>query len=146
MRILIVAAVCVGITACAGTMRGMVRGTGEPVQMGYQQGMQHDELSVTLPDGETFTGKAVMEGRSTSLVQGFGKATAVSTSGAMATGRGSSFGVVSTYTGNVQAVLFGDRGRTMQCALRYADAGGFTAAGGIGVCEASDGKIVDVQW
>lgn len=141
-----IAALCLALAGCAGTMSGMVRGSGERVQMGYQQGVSHDELTITMPDGETFVGKAVMVGGSTSMGVGTGTARAVSSSGTVATARANTFGVVNTYTGDVEAVLFGNRSRSMQCRLRYADKGGFTSAGGVGVCETSDGRVIDVQW
>ncbi len=92
-------------------MQGMIRGSGERVTMAYEQAMQHDNLNVTLPDGETFRGKVVRESR-----------------------------------GNMRGTLFGDRGRTMACRFHYADSSGFTSAGGVGLCETSDGKQIDVQW
>lgn len=127
-------------------MSGMVRGSGEPISIAYTQGMQHDNLKVTMPDGETFTGKAVMVGRSTSVGTGFGTASAMSSNGASSTASSSSFGVIESYTGSMQAVLFGNKGNTMRCKFQYADSSGFTTAGGVGLCETSNGRVVDVQW
>lgn len=143
MRLLIVL-ICVALSACAGTMNGMVRSSGQPLSIAYTQGMQHDNLEVTMPDGETFTGKAVMVGRSTSMGTGFG--TATSSSGGYATASGTSFSVVESYTGSMQAVLFGNKGHTMRCKFQYADSSGFTTAGGVGLCETSNGRVIDVQW
>ena len=112
----------------SGTMSGMTRESGERINILYTQGLSHDDLEVTLVDGENFKGKVVMTGNSTSVISG------------------SSFNVVNTYTGSVQGVLFGNRGNTMRCSLQYADSGGFTSAGGVGVCETSDGIVIDVQW
>lgn len=145
MRLLVIA-VCLTLGGCAGTMNGMVRSSGHPVSIAYNQSTDHDDLKVTMPDGETFTGKAVMVGKSTSLGYSFGSATASSSKGHYAAGSRSAFGVVNTYTGNMQAVLFGNRGHTMRCNFQYADASGFTADGGIGLCETSDGRVIDVQW
>lgn len=145
MRILVVV-IFLSLSACAGTMNGMIRGSGEPISIAYTQGMQHDNLQVIMPNGETFTGKTVMVGHSTSMGTGFGTATATSSSGAYATASGTSFGVVESYTGSMQAVLFGNKGHTMRCKFQYADSSGFTTAGGVGLCETSDGRVVDVQW
>lgn len=122
---------CLSLTACAGpgTMNGMIRGSGQPVSIGYTQNMQSDNLQVTMPGGEVFTGKAVMANRSTSTVM-----------------VGGNFGIVQNNTGNVQAVLFGSKGRTMNCKFQYANSSGYTSDGGIGVCETSNGKTIDVQW
>jgi len=127
-------------------MSGMVRGSGEPISISYTQGMQHDNLKVTMPDGETFNGKAVMIVHSAKFVTGFGTATTASSKGPYATASGTGFGVVESYTGSVQAVLFGDKGHTMRCKLQYADSSGFTTASGVSLCETSDGRVMDVQW
>ena len=118
------------LVGCAGTMNGMIRSSGDRISIKYEQGISHDSLEVTLPDGEIFKGKVVMVGSSTSFVHG----------------NNSSFAVVETYTGNVVGVLFGDRGHTMRCKFQYADSGGLTSAGGIGLCETSDNRVIDVQW
>lgn len=127
-------------------MQGMVRNDGTRVPIAYEQGMEHDNLKVEMPDGETFTGKVVMVGASTGFASGFGSASAIDNSGGYAYGSGSTFGVVNTYTGNMQGVLFGDNGHTMRCKFQYADSSGLTTSGGIGLCEASNGRIIDVQW
>jgi len=115
-------------------MNGMLRDTGEKVEIFYEQGIEHDNLTITTPDGETFIGKAVMVDRSSSI-------------GWVTTPEGNAaFGTVETYSGNVRAVLFGDNKNTMRCSLQYADSGGFTSEGGVGVCEISDGRVFDVIW
>ena len=129
--ILVTAALLVG---CSGAMNGMIRDDGSRVPISYEQGMDHDKLRVTMPDGETFTGKAVMVGASSAFVSGYAYGTAPS------------FAVVNTYNGNIQAVLFGDRGHTRRCNFQYADSSGFTTAGGVGLCETSDERVIDVQW
>ena len=134
------------LSGCAGTMDGMVRNNGDRVTISYQQGMEHDDLQVVMPDGETFKGKAVMVDRSSGVGWGFGGASATSSTGASAYGTGSAFSVVETYTGSMQGVLFGDRKHTMRCKFQYADSSGFTTSGGVGLCEISDGRVIDVQW
>lgn len=134
------------LTGCAGTMNGMLRDTGALVTINFQQGMEHDDLQVVMPDGETFKGKVVMVGRSSGIGWGFGSASATSSTGTSAYGTGSSYSVVETYTGNMQGVLFGDRKHTMRCKLQYADSSGFTNSGGVGMCETSDDRVIDIQW
>ncbi len=141
--VLIIAIFLVG---CSGTMNGMLRNDGTRVSIDYEQGMDHDKLRVTMPDGETFIGKVVMVGASSGFVSGFGSASAFSSTGNYAYGTGSTFGVVNTHTGNMQGVLFGDRGHTMRCKFQYADSSGLTNAGGVGLCETSDARVIDVQW
>ena len=129
------------LSGCAGTMNGMIRGDGQIVQIKYEQAMKHDDLVVTMPDGETYKGKAVMASSS-----GFstGNSTIFSPTGSPAFAN--SFGVVSMSSGNFTAVLFGDRGGSMRCAFQYASSFGTTDSGGVGVCETSKGIVLDVQW
>ena len=122
------------LAACEseGTMQGVVRGTGEPVILAWKQGMSSDTLTTRI-DGEAFVGKAVMRGASTTVGTGFGA--------------GGTFTVVgSSSTGNFAATLIGNRGSTLSCDLQYADTGGYTAAGGVGVCRHGDGRIIDILW
>lgn len=138
--------VIVGITllaalsACGGTMKGAVRGTGQPVQFTYEQGMSSDTLTAII-DGETFQGKAVMRGATSTVGTGFGT---VQSGGTSAFGTTTVFG--STTTGDMVATLLGNRGSSLNCELQYADSSGFTTAGGVGVCRHSDGRMIDIVW
>lgn len=114
---------------CAGEMQGIVRGKGTPVKFSYEQGMNSDTLTAVV-DGEQFVGKAVM-------------ADSRSVFGTTLTGN-SIFGT--STSGQFVATLLGSRGSTMRCNLNYADSSGFTAAGGVGICEHNDGRIIDIVW
>ncbi|MEO9631269.1 MAG: hypothetical protein ABJG14_12620 [Sulfitobacter sp.] len=116
------------LSACGGNMQGVVRGTGEPVAFTYEQGMSSDRLTAMI-DQEAFAGKAVMRGGSTTIGN-----VGVSTL------------VTSSYTGDFVATLIGSRGSTLSCQLQYADSSGFTGAGGVGVCQHSDGRLIDIIW
>lgn len=128
------------LSACGGNMQGVVRGTGQPVIFAYEQGMSSDNLTAEI-DGEAFAGKAVMRGASTTVGTVFGTTTA---------GTNSAFGtstlVGSSYTGDFVATLIGNRGSTLSCQLQYADPSGFTTAGGVGICQHSDGRVIDIVW
>ena len=116
------------LSGCGGNMQGVVRGTGQPVVFAYEQGMSSDSLTAVI-DKETFAGKAVMRGASTT-VGNFG--TTILTA--------------SSSTGDFVATLIGNRGSTLSCQLQYADSSGFTTAGGVGVCQHSDGRTIDIVW
>lgn len=132
------AAAVLFVAGCSGTMQGSVRGTGERVQFAYQQGMDSDQLSAVV-GSESFKGKAVM--RNASVTQG----TVYSPFGN--NGMGSFANVTGTSTsGDFAAVLFGSRGSSLNCQLQYADPSGFTGSGGVGVCQHSDGRVIDVMW
>ena len=137
---LLPALAAVSLSACSGSMKGVVRGTGQPILFGFQQGMSSDILTAEI-DGETFSGKAVMRGSSTTFGTAFGTVTS---------GSENAFGtanlIASTYTGDHSATLLGSKGSALSCQLQYADSSGFTSFGGVGVCQHSDGRIIDVLW
>ena len=133
-RVALVIALLLGISGCSGTMNGMIRGTGERVSISYEQAMEHDNLVLTMPDGEVFTGKAVSAGNISGFGQGYNYET------------GSTFTTFNASSGNFVATLFGNKGTTMRCKLNYASSYGDTSGGGVGVCEASNGNVVDIQW
>ena len=139
-KVVVGVAILSALSACEGTMQGVVRGTGQPVQFAYEQGMSSDTLTAAI-DGETFQGKAVMRGATSTVGTGFGTAYAGGTS---AYGTTTVFG--STTTSEFVAILLGSRGSSLNCDLQYADSSGFTTAGGVGVCRHSDGRLIDIVW
>lgn len=141
MKSILLGAVLVAtLSACGGNMQGVVRDSGQPVIFAYEQGMSSDSLTAEI-DGEAFAGKAVMRGASTTVGTAFGTATAGTT-----TAFGTSTLIGSSYTGDFVATLIGNRGSTLSCQLQYADSSGFTTAGGVGVCQHSDGRVIDIVW
>ncbi|MRX49001.1 hypothetical protein GI374_00820 [Paracoccus sp. S-4012] len=110
------------------------------MQFSYEQGTDSVTLTAVI-DGETFNGKAVMRGASTTWATGFGTATAGSTVASAVT----TISGVGT-TGDFVAVLIGSRGSSLSCQLQYADSSGFTTSGGVGVCQHSDGRVIDIVW
>jgi hypothetical protein len=136
LKMTVLICTCMAVSGCDGTMRGVVRGKGTPVSFAYKQGMTSDSLTVVV-DQETFQGRAVMSDATTITGTGFG----TTQSGYATT---SIFGTSSS--GKFVATLLGSRGATMRCQLQYADTSGFTTAGGVGVCQHSDGRIIDVVW
>lgn len=132
IRAVSLAACSLALFGCGGTMQGVIRGEGTPVQFQYEQGFDRDYYTAVV-DGEQFSGQAVNAGASS----GYGT---VSAGGEV----GNVF--VSTTTGQFIAVLLGDEGSTMRCQMNYADSSGFTSFGGVGICQHSDGRVIDVTW
>ena len=122
----------VALAGCAGNMTGQIRGTGERVTFAYEQGIDSDRYSAVI-GGEKFAGKAVMDGSSSGVGTVFGAGFDATMFGA-------------TTTNRFVAVLFGDKGSSLNCQMRYADSSGFTTSGGVGVCHHSDGRVIDVLW
>lgn len=133
MRVAIISSLAVvALSACAGEMTGQIRGTGERVQFTYEQGIDSDTYSAIIGD-EAFKGKAVMDGATAGVGTVFGNGFDATLFG-------------STTTNRFVAVLLGNKGSSLNCQMRYADASGFTTSGGVGVCEHSDGRKIDVVW
>ncbi|WP_149786260.1 hypothetical protein [Lutimaribacter pacificus] len=120
------------VAGCSGTMQGVVRGEGTPVQFQYEQGVDRDFYRTSI-DGESFSGQAVNAG----ATSGVGTVFANGATGTV---------LVTSSSGNFVAVLMGDRGSTMRCQMNYADSSGFTSMGGVGICQHSDGRVIDVTW
>ena len=113
-------------------MDGVVRGEGTRVTIRYEQGMDRDFYEMTV-DGENFKGQAVHADARTGVGVGFAAGAAVPV-------------ITSSTSGNIVAVMFGDQGSTMRCNMNYADSSGFTTMGGVGVCQHSDGRLIDIMW
>jgi hypothetical protein len=131
-RSIFLMAFCVMLPACGGTMQGVIRGAGTPVAIAYEQGMVRDYYTTTI-DGEAFSGQAVADGASSN----FGTVFANGNMGTV---------VMSSTSGDFVAVMIGNRGSSIRCQMNYADSSGLTNMGGVGVCQHSDGRIIDVMW
>lgn len=135
-KILFALAACGVLASCSGEMTGQVRGTGERVKFAFEQGLDHDKYTAVIGN-ETFAGKAVMDGSTSTFGNAFGNI-------------GGQFGSATVYgiglTNRFVAVLLGDKGNSLNCQMRYADSTGETSSGGVGVCQHTDGRIIDVVW
>ena len=129
------------LAACSGTMKGVVQQGGESVNFQFEDtGFGYGKLRTTLPDGETFEGKFAEEASS-------GYITGFNATGTGATiMRGSTFEAVESYSGNIEAILFGNKGHTMRCKFRSDISLMGLASGGEGRCQVSDGRVIDVQF
>ena len=126
------------LAACSGTMKGMVQQGGESVNFQFEDtGIGHGELRATLSDGEKFEGKFAEES-SSGFVTGF------DTSGTIV--HKEAFEAVESYSGNIEAILFGNKGHIMRCKFRAANTLRGLPSGGEGRCQVSDGRVIDVQF
>ena len=126
------------LAACSGTMKGMVQQGGESVNFQFEEtGIGHGKLTATLSDGETFKGRFAEES-SSGFVTGF------DTSGTIV--RKEAFEAVESYSGNIEAILFGNKGHTMRCKFRADNSLMGLPSGGEGRCQVSDGRVIDVQF
>ena len=115
--------------ACSGTMRGIDRYSGKRIYFEYEEEkFGSAELQVQMPDGELFIGKLIKEQMA-------------ATSNAPS---GKGYPAVDEFQGNTEAFLFGDRGNKMKCKFRLSDTLVGFKSGGFGLCETSDGRVIDI--
>jgi hypothetical protein len=57
---------------------------------------------------------------------------------------GKGYPAVDEFRGNTEAFLYGDRGNNMRCKFRLSDTMLGFKSGGFGLCETSDGRVIDI--
>jgi hypothetical protein len=124
---------------CAGSMKGVLRQGGIELPVSYSQPFSGtDTLQTVLPGGEHFSGEVVEYGSGTVRAAQAGSA-----------GSGAAqnrFEVVEDFEGNKEAVLYGDKGHTMICRFKVMDVITGFATGGYGICQVSDGRVIDLYF
>ena len=128
--LLIVPAIQVIISmACSGTMKGIDRYSGKRVFFSYtEEKFGSVEIRVTMPDGEGFVGNLEKASRATETIEP----------------SGDNYPAVEEFIGNAGAFLQGDRGNNMKCKFRLSDKVLGFKSGGFGLCEISDGRVIDI--
>jgi len=120
------------MTACSGTLQGVVRKDARRVSFNYSDSkIGTADLQVALPDGERFAGRVERGTENTAIDSGAMKST-------------DRFEAVETFDGNADAVLSGNRGNIMKCRFRLTDIIIGFRSGGFGICQASDGRVIDI--
>jgi hypothetical protein len=121
---------------CAGTMNGVVRRDAQRIEIIYTDSrVGAAELIAVLPGGERFRGKAEKFDRTREM-----KATEPTAADNVA----AHFEALQTFPGNVKATLHGSGGATIECRFKLADVIIGFSAGGFGICQISDGGVIDV--
>lgn len=125
----ILATLVIALLACSGTMKGIDRYSGQRVYLEYaEEKFGSAQLKIQMPDGELFIGKIMQE----------------PTAATMNTPSGKGYPAVDQFRGNTEAFLFGDRGNNMKCKFRLSDTIVGFKSGGFGLCETTDGRVVDI--
>ena len=115
--------------ACSGTMRGIDRYSGKRIFFEYEEEkFGSAELQVKMPDGELFIGRLIQEQTAATSNAPISKA----------------YPAVDEFQGNTEAFLYGDRGNKMKCKFRLSDTLVGFKSGGFGLCETSDGRVIDI--
>jgi hypothetical protein len=130
------AMVLLAMVGCAGTMDGLIRQDAERIQITFTDSrIASAELITVLPDGERFQGKPEkLDAQKDMMAAGAAQGTAGP----------ASFPALQSFPGNVKALLSGSKGRQMACRFRLTDLVLGFASGGFGLCQLSDGRVIDV--
>ncbi len=122
------------LSACTGEMTGVTftpQGTplGRAALTYQDNGFGSGTITVRMPGGEFFEGTYV---EATTTEIGYGRVSSGSKSASI-------FATSSVSSNQYEAVLFSRRNNSMRCRFRG-------DLHGVGACEVSDGRKVDVQW
>lgn len=124
------------MVGCSGTMDGVIRRDAERIRITYTDSrISKAELITILPNGERFQGRP----------EKFDAQEDITAAGASHSGaEPANFPAIQTFHGNVKALLSGSKGHQMACRFRLTDVILGFASGGFGLCQISDGRVVDV--
>jgi hypothetical protein len=122
------------LVGCAGSMKGVVRQDAKRVEFSYTDSrVGVGSLQALLPGGERFEGKIVrigsMDEQSDTAISGSGSA---------------DFEDIKLFDGNAESTLFGNKGNIMKCRFDLADSIIGLSSGGFGLCQVSDGRVIDI--
>jgi hypothetical protein len=123
------------LSACSGTMTGLVAGTGELVTYNYK-GMGNGSIRASMPSGEMFNGRFIKPVEK------------VNNSGIAFLGGNmlSQFNHSKGTTNNIEATLIGSKKHSMKCLFKVSNPDIGLPSGGNGQCEITDGRRVDVYF
>ena len=121
---------------CTGQMDGVIRRDAARIEITYTDSrVAAAELIAVLPSGEHFLGKPERLDRTKDVME-----TSPSKTGDIAF----HFEALQTFPGNVKATLSGNRGKIIKCRFRLTDVILGFSSGGTGLCQISDGRVIDV--
>jgi len=121
---------------CTGQMDAVIRRDAKRVEIIYTDSrIASAELITVLPSGERFQGKS----------RRFDRAQEVMAAGsANSADKSARYDALQTFSGNAKATLAGNRGSTMECRFHITDIIIGYSSGGMGICQVSDGRVLDV--
>ena len=119
---------------CAGSMKGVVRRDAKRIELAYTDSrIGKGSLQTVLPGGERFEGKIV----------GI-ESTDAQTDMAVSANESTAFEEVQLFDGNAKASLYGNKGNIMKCRFNLADSIIGLSSGGFGICQVTDGRVIDI--
>ncbi|UCD80881.1 MAG: hypothetical protein JSW26_05470 [Desulfobacterales bacterium] len=121
---------------CTGAMDGVIRRDAARFQITYTDSrVAVAELIAVLPSGERLQGKPERLDTTKEMTS----AVAAGSIDEPAT-----FPALQTFPGNVKATLSGSKGGKMGCRFKLTDMIIGFSSGGFGLCQMSDGRVIDV--
>jgi len=137
LKVLVVAALLlVVMMGCTGQMEAIVRRDAARIDITYTDSrVAVAELITVLPDGEHFRGKPERLDRTKEMMEADPNKTddiAIH------------FEALQTFPGNAKATLSGNRGNIIKCRFKLTDVIIGFSSGGFGLCQVSDGRVIDV--
>jgi len=137
MKTLVGLALLLSLTAgCSGQMDAVIRRDAKRVEIVYTDSrLATAELIAVLPNGERFQGKSRRFDRTQELMEA-GSSDTADESG--------KYDALQTFSGNAKATLTGNRGSTIECRFHITDIIIGYSSGGMGICQVSDGRVLDV--
>lgn len=132
-----VTALLVAVTlGCSGQMDGVIRRDAKRIEITFTDSrVAAAELIAVLPDGEHFRGKSERFDRTQEMVETDSTAT---------DNLSAHFEALQTFHGNAKATLSGNRGNVIKCRFKLTDVIIGFSSGGTGLCQISDGRVIDV--
>ena len=119
---------------CAGSMKGVVRRDAKRIELTYTDSrLGKAILQTVLPGGERFEGKIVRFGSPD-------EPSDTAESGQEST----AFDEIQLSDANAKATLTGSKGSIMKCRFKLADSIIGLSSGGFGICQISDGRVIDI--
>ncbi len=129
----VAALIMVLATGCSGTMSGVIRRDAQRVEITYTDTrVAVAELFIVMPDGERFRGKTEKFDRIKEMME------------TDADDMSNHFKDLQTFDGNAKATLAGSKGNMMECRFKVADYIIGLKGGGFGLCQITDGRLMDV--
>jgi len=121
---------------CAGNMKGVVRRDAKRVKITYTDSrLGKGTLQTVLAGGERFEGKIVKIGRADAL-----------SDSAISGDESTHFEDVEMFEGNAEATLSGNKGNVMKCRFTLTDSIIGLSSGGFGICQVTDGRVIDIYF
>ena len=120
--------------SCAGSMKGVVRRDAKRIVLTYTDSrIGKGSLQAVLPGGERFEGKIVGIGSTDDQIDR-----------TVSSVESTAFEEVQLFDGNAKASLHGSKGNIMKCRFNLADSLIGLSSGGFGICQVTDGRVIDI--